>query len=79
MLPEKQLQCSICQQVLTDPVTTPCGHNFCRVCIGQLWDSSDVCQCPACSKTTRRKLTLTKEQPNLTERGARLKTVTTFL
>ncbi|XP_027893733.1 E3 ubiquitin-protein ligase TRIM39-like [Xiphophorus couchianus] len=51
MLPEKQLQCSICQQVLTDPVTTPCGHNFCRVCIGQLWDSSDVCQCPACSKT----------------------------
>ncbi|XP_043952912.1 E3 ubiquitin-protein ligase TRIM39-like isoform X2 [Gambusia affinis] len=51
MLPEKQLQCSICQQVLADPVTTPCGHNFCLVCIGQLWDSSDVCQCPACNKT----------------------------
>ncbi|MEQ2198962.1 hypothetical protein XENOCAPTIV_021569, partial [Xenoophorus captivus] len=50
MLPEKQLQCSICQQVFTDPVTTPCGHNFCQVCIGQVWDSSDVCQCPVCSK-----------------------------
>uniref|UniRef100_A0A3P9NX04 Uncharacterized protein n=1 Tax=Poecilia reticulata TaxID=8081 RepID=A0A3P9NX04_POERE len=51
MLPEKQLQCSICLQVFTDPVTTPCGHNFCLVCIGQVWDSSDDCQCPACNKT----------------------------
>ncbi|XP_038158071.1 E3 ubiquitin-protein ligase TRIM39-like isoform X1 [Cyprinodon tularosa] len=51
MLPEKQLQCSICQQVFTDPVTTPCGHNFCQACIVRVWDSSDVCQCPACQKT----------------------------
>ncbi|KAM4713989.1 LOW QUALITY PROTEIN: E3 ubiquitin-protein ligase TRIM39-like [Anableps anableps] len=51
MFPEKQLQCSICQQVFTDPVTTPCGHNFCQACIGWVWDSSDICQCPACNKT----------------------------
>lgn len=51
MLPEKQLQCSICQQVFTDPVTTPCGHNFCQACIVGVWDSSDVCQCPTCQKT----------------------------
>ncbi|XP_036002142.1 zinc finger protein RFP [Fundulus heteroclitus] len=50
MLPEKQLQCSVCQQVFTDPVTTPCGHNFCQACIGQAWDRGDVCQCPACDK-----------------------------
>ncbi|XP_035986044.1 E3 ubiquitin/ISG15 ligase TRIM25-like, partial [Fundulus heteroclitus] len=50
MLPEKQLQCSVCQQVFTDPVTTPCGHNFCQACIGQMWDRSDVCQCPTCNK-----------------------------
>ncbi|KAM4565262.1 E3 ubiquitin-protein ligase TRIM39-like isoform 1-T1 [Fundulus diaphanus] len=50
MLPEKQLQCSVCQQVFTDPVTTPCGHNFCQACIGQVWDRGDVCQCPACDK-----------------------------
>lgn len=50
MLPEKQFQCTICQQVFTDPVTTPCGHNFCQVCIQNMWNSSDVCQCPTCNK-----------------------------
>lgn len=51
MLPEKQFQCTICQQVFTDPITTPCGHNFCQTCIENVWDSSDVCQCPTCNKT----------------------------
>ncbi|XP_074479357.1 E3 ubiquitin-protein ligase TRIM39-like isoform X2 [Sebastes fasciatus] len=50
MLPEKQFQCTICQQVFTDPVTTPCGHNFCQACIQNVWDSSEVCQCPTCNK-----------------------------
>ncbi|KAM6895101.1 E3 ubiquitin-protein ligase TRIM39-like [Lycodopsis pacificus] len=50
MLPEKQFQCTICQQVFTDPVTTPCGHNFCQACIQNAWDSSEVCQCPACDR-----------------------------
>ncbi|KAM8898848.1 E3 ubiquitin-protein ligase TRIM39-like [Spinachia spinachia] len=49
MLPEEQLRCAICQQVFTDPVTTPCGHNFCRACIHSVWDGSEVCQCPACN------------------------------
>lgn len=51
MLPEKQFQCPICQQVFTDPVTTPCGHNFCQSCIHGVWDSSDVCQCPVCHRS----------------------------
>lgn len=51
ILPEKQLQCTICQQVLTNPVTTPCGHNFCQSCIENVWDSSDVCQCPNCDRS----------------------------
>lgn len=50
MLPEKQFHCIICQQVFTNPVTTPCGHNFCQTCIKSLWDSSEVCQCPTCNK-----------------------------
>ncbi|CAM4674885.1 unnamed protein product [Leuciscus chuanchicus] len=29
----EELQCSICLKVFTDPVTTPCGHNFCRTCL----------------------------------------------
>ncbi|XP_035530856.1 E3 ubiquitin-protein ligase TRIM39-like [Morone saxatilis] len=51
MLPEKQFQCTICQQVFTDPVTTPCGHNFCQACIQTVWDSGDVCHCPTCNKS----------------------------
>ncbi|XP_047433776.1 E3 ubiquitin-protein ligase TRIM39-like isoform X3 [Mugil cephalus] len=51
MLPEKQFHCTICQQVFTNPVTTPCGHNFCQACIQNVWDSSDACQCPICKKS----------------------------
>lgn len=51
MLPEKQFQCTICQQVFTNPVTTPCGHNFCQTCIQSVWDGSDVCRCPTCGKS----------------------------
>ncbi|XP_013877262.1 E3 ubiquitin-protein ligase TRIM39 [Austrofundulus limnaeus] len=51
MLQQKQFQCTICQEVLTDPVTTPCGHNFCRACIQSFWNSSNVCRCPTCDKT----------------------------
>lgn len=51
ILPEKQFQCTICQQVFTDPVTTPCGHNFCQACLQSVWDGSEVCQCPTCSKS----------------------------
>ncbi|XP_068611900.1 E3 ubiquitin-protein ligase TRIM39-like [Brachionichthys hirsutus] len=50
-LPEKQFQCAICQQVFTDPVTTPCGHNFCQTCLQNAWGSNEVCECPTCSKT----------------------------
>ncbi|XP_017541286.1 E3 ubiquitin-protein ligase TRIM39-like isoform X1 [Pygocentrus nattereri] len=48
VLSEDQLQCSICLDVFTDPVTTPCGHNFCRVCLKECWDSSSRCKCPLC-------------------------------
>ncbi|KAL6491213.1 hypothetical protein MHYP_G00015580 [Metynnis hypsauchen] len=48
LLSEDQLQCSICLDVFTDPVSTPCGHNFCRVCLKKCWDSSSRCKCPVC-------------------------------
>ncbi|KAI4890611.1 hypothetical protein NFI96_004373, partial [Prochilodus magdalenae] len=48
LLSEDQLLCSICLDVFTDPATTPCGHNFCMVCLKECWDSSSRCQCPAC-------------------------------
>ncbi|XP_037389851.1 E3 ubiquitin-protein ligase TRIM39-like isoform X3 [Pygocentrus nattereri] len=48
LLSEDELQCAICLDVFTDPVSTPCGHNYCRVCLKECWDSSSRCQCPVC-------------------------------
>ncbi|XP_030635084.1 E3 ubiquitin-protein ligase TRIM39-like [Chanos chanos] len=48
-LPEEQLQCSICLDVFTDPVTIACGHNFCKLCITQHWSSAGRCLCPLCN------------------------------
>ncbi|XP_063327008.1 E3 ubiquitin-protein ligase TRIM21-like [Pelmatolapia mariae] len=50
LLSEDQFLCSICLEVFIDPVSTPCGHNFCKNCISQHWDISDRCQCPMCKK-----------------------------
>ncbi|KAG7466533.1 hypothetical protein JOB18_022138 [Solea senegalensis] len=49
-------QTSCCQDVLKDPVTTSCGHQFCRRCISSYLDQSgppgDSC-CPQCGKRPR--------------------------
>uniref|UniRef100_A0A668A766 Uncharacterized protein n=1 Tax=Myripristis murdjan TaxID=586833 RepID=A0A668A766_9TELE len=50
LLSEDQFLCSICLDVFTDPVSTPCGHNFCKTCITQHWDINTPCQCPMCKK-----------------------------
>ncbi|XP_076015537.1 bloodthirsty-related gene family, member 30 [Genypterus blacodes] len=47
---EQELTCSICLDLFSDPVSTPCGHNFCQVCIGGYWASSPVCSCPLCKR-----------------------------
>uniref|UniRef100_A0A8C5D592 Uncharacterized protein n=1 Tax=Gouania willdenowi TaxID=441366 RepID=A0A8C5D592_GOUWI len=47
---EHHFLCSICLEVLTDPVTTPCGHNFCKTCISTHWDTSTTSRCPVCNQ-----------------------------
>ncbi|XP_076843495.1 E3 ubiquitin-protein ligase TRIM39-like [Brachyhypopomus gauderio] len=51
LLSEDQFMCSVCLDVITDPVTTPCGHNFCKTCLTQYWDNSLHCLCPLCKET----------------------------
>ncbi|XP_048031001.1 E3 ubiquitin-protein ligase TRIM39-like [Megalobrama amblycephala] len=47
----KEFRCSICLDVFTDPVSTPCGHNFCKTCLNKCWDNSQTCTCPYCKET----------------------------
>lgn len=47
---EQELTCSICLDLFSEPVSTPCGHNFCQGCIGGYWASSAVCSCPLCKR-----------------------------
>ncbi|KAE8636988.1 hypothetical protein XENTR_v10003250 [Xenopus tropicalis] len=46
-----ELSCSICLSIYTDPVSLPCGHNFCRGCIGEVLgtqEGSGAYSCPEC-------------------------------
>ncbi|XP_077334333.1 E3 ubiquitin/ISG15 ligase TRIM25-like isoform X1 [Lithobates pipiens] len=47
----KELECSVCLDSYTDPVMLKCGHNFCRDCIGRVWDTKEGSggySCPEC-------------------------------
>ncbi|VAH91644.1 unnamed protein product [Triticum turgidum subsp. durum] len=39
-------ECTLCFKLLFKPVTTPCGHTFCRSCLHQAMDHGN--KCPMC-------------------------------
>ncbi|XP_076013468.1 E3 ubiquitin-protein ligase TRIM39-like [Genypterus blacodes] len=45
------LECSICYEVFTDPVTLPCVHNFCKLCITKHLKMQFPFNCPLCKAT----------------------------
>ncbi|CAL8326270.1 unnamed protein product [Lota lota] len=51
LLSEDQFMCSICLEVFVEPVSTPCGHSFCKACLQGYWDHSKKSQCPMCKKS----------------------------
>ncbi|KAK0663823.1 LON peptidase N-terminal domain and RING finger protein 1 [Lasiodiplodia hormozganensis] len=48
----KELDCHVCYNLLLEPVTTSCGHTFCRKCLVRALDHT--VHCPVC----RRSLTI---------------------
>ncbi|XP_039608527.1 tripartite motif-containing protein 16-like [Polypterus senegalus] len=45
---QDEFTCSVCLDTLTDPVTIPCGHNFCLKCLTDYWDHSQEFFCSQC-------------------------------
>ncbi|KAI5091023.1 bloodthirsty-relatedprotein family, member 2, partial [Silurus meridionalis] len=50
LLSEKHFLCSLCEDIFSSPVTTPCGHSFCKMCLRKYWSRSGSGKCPLCSK-----------------------------
>ncbi len=43
-----EMDCQICYALFFDPVTTPCGHTFCRTCLQRVLDHARYC--PVCRR-----------------------------
>ncbi|XP_050986838.1 tripartite motif-containing protein 16-like [Labeo rohita] len=51
---QDEFKCLVCHDLLKDPVTIQCGHNYCKSCITDCWDQEDqmrVYSCPQCRQT----------------------------
>lgn len=51
VLSVSDVECSLCIRMFLEPVTTPCGHTFCRECLERCMDHQPYC--PLCKQCLR--------------------------
>ena len=51
-----EMDCQVCYSLFDDPLTTGCGHTFCRACLQRTLDHSPYCPVCRCNITVNRLL-----------------------
>ncbi|XP_062866929.1 NACHT, LRR and PYD domains-containing protein 4-like [Trichomycterus rosablanca] len=46
-------RCELCHELLSDPVSNTCGHNYCKQCITTYWTQHKNGMCPKCGKRSK--------------------------
>eukprot|EP01117_Protostelium_nocturnum_P005607 TRINITY_DN2022_c2_g1_i2.p1 TRINITY_DN2022_c2_g1~~TRINITY_DN2022_c2_g1_i2.p1 ORF type:complete len:706 (+),score=230.29 TRINITY_DN2022_c2_g1_i2:318-2435(+) len=59
-----EMSCSLCFELLYDPLTPKCGHTFCRICLSRALDHNDAC--PICRHALPHSLNRQNGDENLT-------------
>ncbi|NXM07000.1 LONF1 protein, partial [Tyrannus savana] len=57
------LECSLCIRMFFEPVTTPCGHTFCKECLERCLDHRP--NCPLCKQSLREYLKAGRYNPTV--------------
>ncbi|KAJ7409067.1 LON peptidase N-terminal domain and RING finger protein 1-like protein [Pitangus sulphuratus] len=57
------LECSLCIRMFFEPVTTPCGHTFCKECLERCLDHRP--NCPLCKQSLREYLKAGRYSPTV--------------
>ncbi|KAM3867428.1 zinc-binding protein A33-like [Diretmus argenteus] len=47
---ESFLNCHVCSETFTDPVSLSCHHSFCSSCLEQFWERAKNKNCPVCKR-----------------------------